>query len=127
MIESVAPILLSSSIEESVVFFEQKLGFTTALRADDYAIFTRDEAELHVGLSGDVSPAENPCCCYLRVTDARALYEDFKARGVDAPPPEAMPWGMTELHVVDPHGNLLKFGAKTQSLKDFPNSYAEVN
>ncbi|UUZ67018.1 hypothetical protein LP416_18745 [Polaromonas sp. P2-4] len=53
--------------------------------------------------------AENTSC-YVRTGNTQALYEEFKGRGVDVKPPEIRPWGMKELYVIDPHGNLLKFG-----------------
>ena len=31
-------------------------------------------------------------------------------RGLQVEPPQVRPWGMREFYVIDPHGNLLKFG-----------------
>lgn len=56
-----------------------------------------------------VMPALNTSCL-VRVVSTDALYEEFRAHGVDVQAPAVRPWGMKELYVIDPHGNLLKFG-----------------
>ena len=47
--------------------------------------------------------------CYVRA-NTDALHADFSARGLQLAPPQDREWGMRELYVIDPHGNLLKFG-----------------
>ena len=42
--------------------------------------------------------------------DTGLLHADFTARGLQLAPPTVQPWGMKEMYVIDPHGNLLKFG-----------------
>lgn len=108
MITSTVPVLASLNLAESEAFYGQKLGFTAMLRAPDYLIMARDGCELHFWLGDDRHVAENTSC-YVR-GDTRALHADFAARGLELKPPVEREWGMRELYVIDPHGNLLKFG-----------------
>lgn len=47
---------------------------------------------------------------YIRVADTERLFKEFIENGTPARQPVVRPWGMKELYVIDPHGNLLKFG-----------------
>ncbi|MDA8522085.1 bleomycin resistance protein [Acidovorax sp. NCPPB 4044] len=102
------PVLASLDLDESAAFYTDRLGFAIALRAADYLIAVRDGCELHFWRCSDRHIAENTSC-YLR-GDVRALHADFTRRGLTHEPPAERPWGMRELYVIDPHGNLLKFG-----------------
>ncbi|WP_420472669.1 bleomycin resistance protein [Noviherbaspirillum sp. ST9] len=108
-IKSTIPVLASLDIAESADFYTARLGFKKLSQYDDYAIVARDGAEIHFWLCRDRSIAENTSC-YLRVTDTEALFKEFAENGVQSDPPAVRPWGMKELYVIDPHGNLLKFG-----------------
>jgi uncharacterized glyoxalase superfamily protein PhnB len=108
-IQSTIPVLASLNIGETIEFYTQKLGFTERLKMDGYAILSRDGAELHFWLCAERHIAENTSC-YVRVADIQALYEEFNANGVSIEPPSVKPWGMQEIYVIDPHGNLIKLG-----------------
>jgi catechol 2,3-dioxygenase-like lactoylglutathione lyase family enzyme len=108
-IDSTIPVLASLDLHESARFYTERLGFTQMLLVQDYLIVQRDGAEIHFWLCGDRRIAENTCC-YLRVPNTQALFEEFTARGLELAPPAVRPWGMKELYVIDPHGNLLKLG-----------------
>jgi catechol 2,3-dioxygenase-like lactoylglutathione lyase family enzyme len=109
LIQSTIPMLASLNIDETIGFYTQKLGFTERLKMDGYAILSRDGAELHFWLCTERHIAENTSC-YMRVADINVLYEEFKANGVSLEPPSIRPWGMEEMYVTDPHGNLIKLG-----------------
>lgn len=109
LIQSTVPVLASLDLNESVEFYVRRLGFERQLQLDNYAIVRRDGAEIHFWFCGERHIAENTSC-YVRVASTQALYEEFKLRNLEIQPPVERPWGMKELYVVDPHGNLLKFG-----------------
>ena len=109
LIQSTVPVLASLNLNETLAFYAGKLGFAQIVERHDYAIVGRDGAEIHFYVCEDRHIAENTSC-YVRTGDTQALYEEFKERGVEAKPPEIRAWGMKELYVIDPHGNLLKFG-----------------
>jgi hypothetical protein len=48
--------------------------------------------------------------CYIRVADMERLFKEFVGNGTPVKQPAVRPWGTKELYVIDPHGNLLKFG-----------------
>lgn len=108
-IKSTIPVLASLDLDESVAFYTERLGFMKMDQYDNYAIVARDGAEIHFWSCTDRNIAENTSC-YMRVADTPSLFEEFVAKGVSVKEPRVHPWGMKELYVIDPHGNLLKFG-----------------
>ena len=109
------PVLASLDIAASLDFF-RKLGFETHNLADNnYGITIREQIEIHFWLCMDRHIAENTSC-YVRVNDIHALHADIAER-VDVGDVVETPWGMDELYVWDPSGNLVKFGQVTGGLK----------
>ncbi len=106
---STIPVLASLNLDESVTFYTSRLGFKKLGQFDDYAMVSRDGAEIHFWACKERRIAENTSC-YVRVADTQALYEEFSGNQVLLEAPMVKPWGMKELYVIDPHGNLLKFG-----------------
>lgn len=116
-IQSAIPVLASLSITESVAFYTQRLGFAVIFEQSEYAILRREGAELHFWLCAERYIAEHTSC-YLRVENTQLLYEEFLAKGLNVQPPTERDWGMKELYVIDPHGNLLRFGQPTPAPLD---------
>ena len=108
-IQSTVPVLPSIDLQQSVEFYTGKLGFKEVGSYPDYAIVSRDGCEIHFWPCGeDWHLAENSSC-YIR-GNTQKLYQEFKENGLDIKEPVVREWGMKELYVIDPHGNLLKFG-----------------
>lgn len=105
------PVLASLDIGETKRFYTEQLAFTDVVYQDDaYLIVRRGRLELHFWLAADRIHPENTSC-YVRGADVPALYEEFRARGVERLSPFVVrPWNMKEFHLHDPHGNLLRFG-----------------
>ena len=108
LIQATVPVLASLNVAETLQFYQDRLGFTALLEMDGYLILQRDGCELHFWACEERHIAENTSC-YVR-GDTAALHADFTARGLVVQPPATKPWGMKEMYVIDPHGNLLKFG-----------------
>lgn len=108
-IEATVPVLASLDLDESRDFYVSRLGFRVLRQDADYLMLARDGAELHFWLCADRHVAENTSC-YVRTGDCQALFDEFSRRGLALQPPVLRSWGMKELYVIDPHGNLLKFG-----------------
>ena len=108
-LRSVAAVLASLDIERTVKFCEQRLGFTTIAQHEDYVIFRRDDISVHYWLCRERHIAENTSC-YVYVSDAAALYAEYRAQGVIHPNGalRQQPWGL-EFAVLDVDGNLYKF------------------
>jgi catechol 2,3-dioxygenase-like lactoylglutathione lyase family enzyme len=116
-LQSICPILPSCDLDATRAFWG-RLGFQDAGEDhDDYLILARDGVELHFFLW----PAHDPDQCYagayLRVSDPATLDAEWGAS--DLPTSgiprlirvEDKPWGMRELAVIDPDGNLIRVGA----------------
>ena len=111
-VHSTVPVLASLNLCESATFYTERLGFVLTAHFADYVIVERDGCELHFYACDNPLIAKNTSC-YVRTSSTQALYEEFKNCGADVKPPEDRPWGMKEMCVIDPHGNLLKFGEET--------------
>jgi len=109
VIQQCIPTLATLDQEETIAFYRDKLGFSLLRRDPDYLILRRDGFELHFWACDDRLIAENTSC-YLRVSDVDALHREIAGRGLDVIPPSLRLWGMKEFYVIDPHGNLLRFG-----------------
>jgi len=105
------PVLAALDLDGQVAFYRDKLGFALGHVYPDfrYAVMKRDDIELHFYGCDDRHIAENTSC-YLRVSAIAALWSEYRKRGVDVRPLETKPWGMMEFEVIDPDGNLLRFG-----------------
>ncbi len=107
-IHATVPVLASLNLAETLHFYRERLGFAALLEMDNYLIVQRGGCELHFWPCSERHIAENTSC-YVR-GDVDALHADFTARGLGVGAPVVQPWGMKEMFVIDPHGNLLKFG-----------------
>ncbi len=104
------PVLASMDIQETLVFYTQKLGFSVIYEDTNYLIVRQDEMELHFWLTDDRQFPENTSC-YIRGGQIEDLYRTYLAANVPGLSPfKVRPWNMKEFYVHDPHGNLLRFG-----------------
>jgi catechol 2,3-dioxygenase-like lactoylglutathione lyase family enzyme len=102
------PVLASLDFDETERFYTRHLGFSVTFRGDDYLMLHRQGCELHFWRCADRHIAENTSC-YLR-GPVDALHAEFTSTGLGVDSPQDRTWGMREMYVWDPHGNLLKFG-----------------
>ncbi|MBF5003600.1 bleomycin resistance protein [Diaphorobacter caeni] len=110
LIHSTVPVLPSPDLAVSEAFYVQILGFQVLLSMPGtYLIVAREGCEIHFWPCGDNTELPRNSSCYVRA-DTDALHADFAARGLTLALPQDREWGMRELYVIDPHGNLLKFG-----------------
>lgn len=105
------PVLASLDLKESVEFYTQFLGFDGEVIGDNYAIVKREAIEIHFWKCDDRKIAENTSC-YVRVKDVDKYWHAFAKAGLRLKEPVNCPWGMREIYVIDPHGNLIKFGER---------------
>ena len=108
MLSASIPVLASLDFDKTAAFYTDQLGFQLRLRTNGTLICERDGCEIHFWHCSEHHIAENTSC-YLR-GDIEALHADFTRRGLTVDLPLLQPWGMREFYVIDPHGNLLKFG-----------------
>jgi hypothetical protein len=89
----------------------RRLGFTTrAYDGGGYGYAVRDGIEIHLGVVNDDGhiPRAN---AYLWVDDADVLAGEWASAGVTVNPPQDTEWRQREGAVVDPDGNVIRFGS----------------
>ncbi len=116
MLEKLCPVLPTRDIAAAEAFWA-RLGFFTVYRQDaQYLLMKREGAEVHFFHHPKLDPAANDDGAYLRPSDIRALSAEWAALGLPAKdipcfePVQDKPWGMAELALVDPDGNLIRAG-----------------
>jgi uncharacterized glyoxalase superfamily protein PhnB len=108
-VEGATPILSVASIEASLRYYVNALGFRVLWQYGDFGAVERGDASLML-CEGEQGHAGT--WVYLGVSDADALHHELSARGaLIRHPPTNYPWGSRELHVTDPDGHVLRFGA----------------
>jgi catechol 2,3-dioxygenase-like lactoylglutathione lyase family enzyme len=107
------PILNVRDLRASFAYYRDRLGFTVDWDHGDPPTFgsvSRSHGVLFLcqGCQG------TPGAWAMMFGDVDALYRDMRARNaLIRMPPTDMPWGLRELHVSDPDGNVLRFGMST--------------
>jgi hypothetical protein len=105
----IAPIFGVTDLGRALAHYE---GMGFAVRADEaggYGFATRDGIEIHLGVVKDASQTQHSA--YLFVDDARLLAERWRSAGVEVHGPEDTDWGKHEGAVLDPDGNVIRFGS----------------
>ena len=107
-----APIFPVSDLAIALAFYE-RLGFATRSYDDlhTYGFAERDGVEIHLGLAGGNQTRDGKHSAYLFVDDADALAREWPSAGIDLNLPVDTEWGKHEGAVVDPDGNVLRFGS----------------
>ncbi|MGI4862896.1 MAG: bleomycin resistance protein [Janthinobacterium lividum] len=116
-ITAIIPQLPSLDLARTSQFYQQ-LGFREIGRYPALLLLQFDAQELHFWLTTDATLGATSSC-YLRVQHIDALHARYAAmpgllRAEHQLAPR--PWGMHEFYLIDPDGNLLKFGEPTQQV-----------
>ena len=109
-LKRIAPIFPVRDVRVSLEYYE-RLGFATReYERGGYGFATRDGIELHLGEASDVSRSR-PASAYLWVDDSDELARVWIAAGADVRLPEDTEWGQHEGVLIDPDGNMIRFGS----------------
>lgn len=107
-----APIFPVRDLDTALEYYA-RLGFSTrAYEGGGYGFATADGIELHLGTVPD-DAGLGRASAYLFVEDADALAALWSAAGVEVHPPQDTEWGQHEGAIVDPDGNVIRFGSPT--------------
>jgi predicted enzyme related to lactoylglutathione lyase len=110
----VAPELPATDLHTSIEYYVQRLGFSLAMKMENYAIVERDGAAIH--LFCDAERRHSPVGIHIFTTELEELFREFEARGAKVVQPiEIKPWGNREFRIADECGNELKL---TEPLAD---------
>ena len=87
-----------------------RLGFSVReYGGGGYGYATRGHVEIHLGVVADDDHRTGSA--YLFVHDADEVARSWDAAGVEVQVPEDTEWGQHEGAVVDPDGNVIRFGS----------------
>lgn len=114
MINAAIPKLPMRDLNETISYYQEKLGFQVKGKYSDYLILAIDSIEMHFYLNEELEPHSNNSMVYLRVSDdIQHLYEILlqkKAASAHMGKLEKKLWGQIEFSIIDVNGNLLTFG-----------------
>ncbi len=113
-----APQFLVASLEASIAFYEERLGFARDFVYEGfYAGVSRGGALIHLKCAPKLDAerahrrAGEHLDAYLPVTGIEELHAELVRRGAPiARPLERRPWGTRDFYVEDPDGYVLCFG-----------------
>jgi catechol 2,3-dioxygenase-like lactoylglutathione lyase family enzyme len=106
------PILYVSSLDASIQYYRERLGFTfdwTDGEPPDFASVTRGDTQIFMCQRCQGHPGG---WIWVTTPDVDKLYADLVRRGAKIQArPENKPWGVREMQVADPDGNVLRIGS----------------
>lgn len=108
----IAPIFPVRDLSVSLKHY-QSLGFTTRKYDEGYGFAQLERVEVHLGVVPE-GQAATPSSAYLFVEDADDLAQRWTSTGADIRLPEDTDWGQHEGVVIDPDGNIIRFGSPIQ-------------
>jgi catechol 2,3-dioxygenase-like lactoylglutathione lyase family enzyme len=105
------PILSVKNLNASQAYFRDALGFKVLWEhgePPDFGAVGRADTVLFMCAGCQGAPGS---WTMIFARDVDRLYEDFRSHGaIIRMPPTDMPWGLREMQVADPDGNVMRFG-----------------
>jgi catechol 2,3-dioxygenase-like lactoylglutathione lyase family enzyme len=116
-ITAAAPQLLVEKLDDSLAFYEQRLGFSRDFVYEGfYASVSRDRAVIHLKCAPKLEAERahrrsgDHLDAYLVVSGVGELHTEFVGRGAPIIKPLGQrPWGARDFYVEDPDGYILCF------------------
>ena len=109
------PILNVHDLATSQEYYRNALGFQLDWEhgePPDFASVSRGDATIFMCEGCQGMPG---AWMMVFARDVDSLYEEIRKRGARIRmPPKDMPWGIRELHVADPDGNVIRFGSSIE-------------
>lgn len=110
-IRRAAPIFPVRNLSASLTYY-QRLGFDTSeYEGGGYGFVTRDGIEIHLEVVPHINPQGAQHVAYLWVDDADTFAQAWRATGAELRMPVDTEWNQHEGEIVDPDGNVLRFGS----------------
>jgi hypothetical protein len=110
VLERAAPIFGVRDLDVALAHYA-RLGFETrSYEGGGYGYATRDGVELHLGVVPDADWHRSTA--YVFVDDADEIAAEWRSAGIEVHGPEPTDWRQHEGAVVDPDGNVIRFGSR---------------
>lgn len=117
LLSHLSPVLPVNDVEETIKWYEEKLGFHTDFTWEEpatYAVISRDGIKIHLTKKDDdFQPSRVHTALYVFVFEVDEVFEEFKSKGVDAREPQTYDYGMRDFDLYDLNGFRLTFGQST--------------
>ena len=116
--KSSSPVFPSLDLDRSIEFYT-RVFHTTSVVYGDYAVLDSGDFSIHLWKCDDKNIAENTSC-YIYVDNVDELYTKLKPLNVVHPNGDIEDkfFGLREFAIVDPDGNLLKFGEPLELIRN---------
>jgi uncharacterized glyoxalase superfamily protein PhnB len=107
----IAPVFAVRDLRSSLAHYK-RLGFATReYKGGGYGYATWDGVEIHLGVVPPGDPHAARSTAYIWVDDADDVAQAWRLAGADVRLPEDTDWGQHEGVVIDPDGNIIRFGS----------------
>lgn len=114
-LETATPVFRVADYPRAKAFWTDKLGFSCMEEAGEpvtgFGIFRRDRVRIFLVAWDGPEAAYSNWRAYFHVTDFDALTQELQAAEVLSAGPTLTEYGMREVEVTDPDGNVVCFGA----------------
>ena len=123
--QAIRPVLTVNSIDDTIIFYRNMLGFGCVNRMEGWAALRRDSVEIMISLPNAHEPFEKPTLTgslYFNSSDVDTLWNEIKDKASIVYPIENFFYGMREFAIRDNNGYVLQFG---QEITD-PEQVASV-
>ena len=122
-LENIRPVLAVKSIDDTIRFYREVLGFECANRMNGWAALRKDNVEVMISLPNAHEPFEKPTLTgsiYFNTSDVDALWQQIKDKANIVYPLENFFYGMREFAIRDNNGYILQFGQEITDPEQIP-------
>jgi uncharacterized glyoxalase superfamily protein PhnB len=123
MLEAVRPMLAVNSIDDTILFYRNLLGFECVNRMEGWACLRKDKVELMISLPNAHEPFEKPMLTgslYFNASNVDELWDEIKDKVNVVYPTENFFYGMREFAIRDNNGYILQFGQEINDPGQIP-------
>jgi catechol 2,3-dioxygenase-like lactoylglutathione lyase family enzyme len=113
-VECITPILRVNSLQVSIRFYVDVLGFRVNWGAEDGSTFASVSRDGRSIMLAEGEQGQRGTWLWIGVEDIEPLFVDYKAKGVKfREPPTNYPWAY-EMKIEDPDGHVLRLGSDSK-------------
>jgi uncharacterized glyoxalase superfamily protein PhnB len=123
-LNSLTPMLEVTSMEETIGFYRDVLGFECRNREEGWAVLANQCVEIMICLPNAHMPFARPGftgSLYMRLDNVDALWQEVKDKTSVVYPLENFFYGMREFAIRDNNGYCLQFGSEIKDPSQIPS------